>query len=128
MLVTWPEALVLPGADAVPHDPATLGVVVNVTGSLKATPDPVVTVTVMADVLAPSSARLVGIGRDSDRRRRWREEPEGIDDDVHRNRTAVEQIGGHHRLSGARVKLWAIELAVKLASLAAGGRGRSVVG
>ena len=61
MLVTWPEALVLPGADAVPHDPATLGVVVSVTGSLKATPDPLVTVTVMADVLAPSSARLVGL-------------------------------------------------------------------
>ena len=61
MLVTWPEALVLPGAVAVPHDPATLGVVVNVTGSLKATPDPVVTVTVMADVLTPSAARLVGL-------------------------------------------------------------------
>jgi hypothetical protein len=45
----------------VPHDAATLGVVVSVTGSSKATPDPVVTVTVIADVVAPSAGTLVGL-------------------------------------------------------------------
>ena len=36
----------------------TLGVVVNVTGSSKATPDPVVTVTVIVEVVAPSARML----------------------------------------------------------------------
>ena len=61
MLVTCPAALVLPGAVAVPHEPVTLGVVVNVTGSSKATPDPLVTVAVIVDVVAPSSGTLVGL-------------------------------------------------------------------
>jgi hypothetical protein len=59
--MTWPEAFVLPGAVAMPHDPATLGVMVKVTGSSKATPDPVVTVTVIADMVAPSAGTLVGL-------------------------------------------------------------------
>jgi hypothetical protein len=53
--------LVLPVAEAIPHDPATLGVVVNDKGSSKATPEPVVTVTVSAEVLVPSAGRLVGL-------------------------------------------------------------------
>jgi hypothetical protein len=61
VLVTCPSAFVLPGAVAVPHDPATLGVVVNVTASSKATPDPLVTVAVIADVVAPSAGTLIGL-------------------------------------------------------------------
>lgn len=59
VLVTCPDAFVLPVADAIPHDPVTLGVVVNETGSSKATPDPVVTEMVKVDVLLPSAGRLV---------------------------------------------------------------------
>jgi hypothetical protein len=59
VLMTCPEAFVLPVPDTVPHEPAMLGVVVNVTGSSKATPDPVVTVTVMTVWLSPLAGRLV---------------------------------------------------------------------
>lgn len=61
MLVTCPEAFVLPVAEAIPHDPATIGVVVNDTGSSKATPEPVVTVIVSAEVLVPLAGKLVGL-------------------------------------------------------------------
>jgi len=52
---------VLPVAVAIPHEPATLGVVVKETGSSKATPEPVVTVTVREDVLIPSAGTLAGL-------------------------------------------------------------------
>ena len=59
VLVTCPNAFVLPVADAIPQDPLTLGVVVKETGSSNATPDPVVTDTVNTDVLVPSAGTLV---------------------------------------------------------------------
>jgi len=57
--VTCPDALVLPVAEAMPHDPLTFGVVVNDTGSSNATPEPVVTDTVKDDVLIPFAGTLV---------------------------------------------------------------------
>ena len=94
MLVTCPDAFVLPGAVAMPHDDGsvTLGVIVSVTGSLNATPDPVVTVTLSAEVLVPSAGTLVGLAVTICGRRRRCEEPERIDDDVYRSGTAVERL------------------------------------
>jgi hypothetical protein len=60
VLMTCPEAFVLPVADTGPQDPVTFGVVVNDTGSSNATPDPVVTVTVIAELLETFAVRVLG--------------------------------------------------------------------
>jgi hypothetical protein len=126
VLVTCPEAFVLPVADAMPHDPVTLGVVVNVTGSSKATPDPVVTVTVIAAVLDPSAGRLVGLAVTVTARGGGEKNPNAsmtmfTGTALLLNRSVAAP------LRGAMLKLCAIELAVKLASLTAGAV-ESVVG
>jgi hypothetical protein len=128
VLVTCPAALVLPGAVAVPHDDGdvTLGVVVKVTGSSKATPDPSVTVAVISDVVAPPAGTLVGLAVTVTAGGGGEKNPKasmtiltGTALLLNRRVAAL--------FSGASEKLCAIELAVKLASLAAGGL-ESVVG
>jgi hypothetical protein len=59
VLVAWLEAFVLPGRDAIPHDPAMLGVELRNTGSFMEAPEPVLTIIVRAVILAPSAGRLV---------------------------------------------------------------------
>jgi hypothetical protein len=55
VLVTCPKAFVLPVREVGPHDPVTLDFVVRVTASSKATPEPVVTNMVRAEMLVPSA-------------------------------------------------------------------------
>jgi hypothetical protein len=112
----------------VPHEDgsATLGVVVNVTGSSKDTPEPLVTVTVIADVVAPAAETLAGLAITVAAGGGGEKNP-NASITIFTGSALLLNTCVAAPLSGARTKVCAIEFGVKLASLAAGGV-ESVVG